>query len=100
MAKNLQHKQAHVKAGRTVRKRRRYAGPQSTYIYLEYTTVSVPSSELGPSSAPLPLASVTHLPPQNQRGGHTRLGVRGGGVVCTLSTLWYGSSITVQISLL
>jgi hypothetical protein len=39
------------------------------------TTVSVPSSELGPPT-PLPLASV----PLNQKGGgHTRLWVRGWG---------------------
>jgi hypothetical protein len=42
---------------------------QSTYIYKEYTTVYVPSSELG----------VCPPPPEPGGGGHTSLRVRGWG---------------------
>ncbi len=54
-----------------------WALAQSTY--LEYTTVSVLLSELGPLLPSFPQSSVS--PTRNQRGGgHTRLRVRGWGV--------------------
>ncbi len=47
---------------------------QSKYIYTKSTTMSVPSSELGPTPSPASVWS----PPQEPKG-HTRLRVRGVG---------------------
>ncbi len=74
-----------------VRKLRVYS---SKYIYTKSTTVSVPSSELGPPN-PSP-ASECVSPLGTKGGGHTRLRVRGWGAQIgrlekrpsTLSTLW------------
>ncbi len=67
------------------------------HIYLEYTTVFVPSSESGPPS----LSRKRVCSPQNQRGGgHIRQGVRGWGSQLgrlkkkpsTLSPMWHKAS--------
>ncbi len=66
-------------------------------------TVSVPSSELGPT--PNPLAYKRVLSPGTKKGGHTRLRVRGGGAQFgrlvkkpgPLSTLWGWSKFQRQI---
>ncbi len=65
------------------------------YIYLQSTTVSVPSSELGLSHPALSPASVL-LPPNQRGGGHTCQRARGGESqirrlekkLSTLPTLW------------
>jgi hypothetical protein len=48
------------------------------YVYLQSTTVYVPSSEMGLSHPP-PLTSECAPPPGTKGGGHTRLRVRGWG---------------------
>ncbi len=50
----------------------------STYVYTKSTKVSFPSSKLG--LRPTHNSRKRVSPPRNQRGGHTRLCVRGWGV--------------------